>query len=150
MTYATQSDIETAYGPRLLPVIADRDGDGVVDADAVAGALADASDEADTYLAMVHTVPLTTVPGNLRRIVVDIAVYRLAGSAEVLTEEHRRRYDDAVDLLKRIAEGKAKLPVSADSDGDGDLTDELGGGSPRPVVVTGNERLFTRQTLRGL
>lgn len=149
MAYATQTDIETIYGADAL-YVADRDGDGVADAAAVTRALDAAGAEIDTYLAVRYALPLVSIPAMLMQLAVDIALYRLAASHDVLTDEHRVRYEDAIKLLDRIAKGTAGLPVSADSDGDGDLDDEFGGGRPQPIVATGPERLFSRDKMRGL
>lgn len=110
MPYASQADIETLYGPDALLVAADRDGDGEPDADRIAAALADASAEIDSYVGVRHALPLPSTPDALRRVAVDIALYRLAANGAALTEEHRTRYEDAVAWLKRIADGKAALP----------------------------------------
>ena len=146
MPYAAAQDIVDLYGPSAL-YVADRDGDGAPDAAAVDRALTSASDEIDSYVGVRHALPLPVVPGILRQHCVDIAVYRLALSADVLTEEHRRRYEDAVAHLRRIAEGKAALVLPTDPDvpADPDAPDMSG---PRPIVADGPPRLFTRPAMR--
>ncbi|SNR22893.1 DUF1320 domain-containing protein [Paracoccus sediminis] len=146
MSYATAPDIVDLYGPSAL-YVADRDNDGTVDAAAVDRALVSASDEIDSHVGVRHALPLAAVPGILRQHCVDIAVYRLALSADVLTEEHRRRYEDAVAHLRRIAEGKAALVLPADPDAptDPDAPEMTG---PRPIVASGPPRLFTRGAMR--
>lgn len=147
MAYATQEDIVTLYSSDAL-FVADRDGDGTPDATAVERALTSASEEIDSYLGVRHALPLSGVPGPLVQLAVDMALYRLASSRDLLSDEHRRRYDDAIKHLVKLAEGKASLnlpgPVDAET-GDASLPS-----SPRPVVSTGPERLFTRETLRGM
>lgn len=147
MAYATQADIVDLYGPNAL-YVADRDGDGVADADAVTRALNAASDEIDSYLAVRYRLPLDTTPGILRQYAVDIALYRLALGREVLSEEHRRRYEDALGALKRLAEGKAALilPQDPDADPDSPTADQ----GPRPIVTGGPERIFSRDKMQGL
>lgn len=143
MAYATQADIADLYGPDAL-YVADRDGDGVADAVAVTRALSSAKDEIDSYLGVRYRLPLAAVPGILRQYAVDIALYRLALSREVLSEEHRTRYDDALAALKRIAEGKAILVLPADPEAEDD------GQGPRPIVSGGPARIFSREKMRGL
>ncbi|WP_417262621.1 gp436 family protein [Celeribacter sp.] len=146
MTYATQSDIEELYGSDILH-IADRDGDGVPEADAITRACVSASAEIDTHLHARYALPLPEVPEYLRQLAVDIAIYRLAQTADVLSEEMRTRYEDALAALRRIAEGKAALVFSpTDEDGDG-VDDDT---TPRPIVVGGPEREFTREKMKGL
>lgn len=145
MAYATLADIETLYGAHAL-VVADHDGDGMADAAAVARALDHASAEIDTHLAARYALPLPAVPLMLQSWCVDIALYRLALTADVLSEEHRRRFEDALAALRRVAEGKANLVFPADPE----AVDPAPATSPRPIVVGGPPRLFTRETLREL
>ncbi|WP_027366938.1 gp436 family protein [Desulfocurvibacter africanus] len=112
MSYASQQDIVDRYGEEALVLLADRDNDGVADPDVIAQTLADADAEIDAYLAARYQLPLATVPAVLKRLAVDIVVYRLAADAGTGTEERRQRYEDAVDLLKRISTGQASLGLA--------------------------------------
>ncbi len=112
MPYASAQDIVDRYGEDRLLVLADRDGDGQADQDALDRALADAVAEVDGYVAARHALPLPGVPLVLTRLAVDIAVYRLAGSADVLTDEIRTRYEDAVGVLRRISSGDVSLGLA--------------------------------------
>lgn len=145
MAYATQSDIVEIYGPNAL-VVADRNGDGTPDVAAIARALVSSADEIDSHLAVRYALPLASVPGILRQLSVDITVYRLAQTADVLTEEVRQRYEDAIAHLRRIAEGKAALvfPPAEPGEGAGEDLDN----SPQPIVVAGPPRLFSRERMR--
>jgi len=109
MSYATQVDIDSRYGSDLLLTIADRDGDGEVDTDAVLLALADADDVIDSHLAERYQLPLATVPPLLVKAAVDIAVYNLAS---LPTDEQRNRYTDALKALKNIATGVQQLGLA--------------------------------------
>jgi len=144
MAYATQADIVTLYSEDAL-YVADRDGDGVPDAAAITRALTSASGEIDSFLNVRYSVPITAASDLLTQFCVDIALYRLALGRDVLTEEHRKRYEDALAHLKLIAAGKAALvlPVPA-----GEEEAEQTG--PRPIVTGGPEREFTREKMRGL
>jgi phage gp36-like protein len=146
MAYATEADILTLYGPDLLARVADRDRDGTPDAAAVAGALDRASAEIDSHIGARYELPLAATPPVLVQLCVDIAVYRLAQSGAIRTEEDRTRYEDAVAHLGRIARGHATLALPEAGDPD-DPTEGLG---PRPVVTSGPERVFSRDKLRGL
>jgi len=142
--YATQADIATLYGANAL-VVADHNRDGIVDSAAVTRALTSASDEIDTYLAARYTLPLTEVPGFLKTLAVDIALYRLALSADVLSEEHRKRYEDALGHLKRIAKGEAALVFTATP-----ATGDIDVSGAQPIVSGGPAKLFTRDLTRDL
>lgn len=139
MAYATQADIVDRYGEADLLVIADRNGDAVVDADVVARALADAAAEIDTYVSAKYALPLPSVPDVLVRINVDIAVYRLSTDAAQATEERRQRYEDCLAQLKDISKGIASLGISQPPP-------SSNGGA----VLIGNARIFKRDGLRRL
>jgi len=144
MPYAAQSDIVTLYSEDAL-FVADRDGDGVVDAPAVERALTYASSEIDSHIAVRYPIPLDLpVPDLVVQFCVDIALYRLALSADVLSDEHRRRYEDALASLKRIGEGKQVLDVAVP------VGEDPSDNSPRPIVTGGPERLFSRDKMRDL
>lgn len=147
MAYATQSDIVTLYSEDAL-YVADRDGDGAPDVDAITRALTSASGEIDSYLGVRYPLPLPETPDLLVQFCVDIGIYRLASSRDTLSEEHRRRYEDAIKHLEKIAAGKATLAIAAPSDGDSEAPSEPS--RPRPIVVGGPEREFTRDKMKGL
>ena len=143
MAYATQSDIETIYGTDALYAA---EVAGVVDAAKVTRALASASAEIDTYLAVRYALPVAPTE-MLAQWAVDIALYRLASTADLMTEELRTRYEDALAALKRIADGKAALVQPAP---EGEEGEDATPSSPRPILGEGPERLFTRDKMRGL
>lgn len=142
MAYAAQSDITELYGEDAL-FVADHDRDGVADAGAVARALDAASAEIDSYLAARYDLPLEGSHAVLTQLCVDIALYRMASAADVMTEERRRRYDDAIAALKRLSKGEQSLKLGP-SDIDGDGVED----GPQPVVISGPERIFSREKLR--
>ena len=114
MAYATAQDILAQYGERELLMLADRDGDGVADTGVVEAALADAAEEIDGYLAGEYDLPLDPTRARpLRRIAVDIAVYRLATDT-LATDERRARYQDAVRYLERVSRGEIRLGAGDD------------------------------------
>lgn len=105
--YATTAELQNYLGSDEYVRIADRDGSGAVDADAVTLALSDASSVADSYCA--RWLPIDSVPSALRRAVMAIAVYSLAGNTQ--TDDQRRRYEDAIRWLRDVADGKASLGI---------------------------------------
>ena len=150
MSYASQTDIVTLYGANAL-VVADHDRDGVPDTDAVTRALELASAEIDTYLARRYSLPLPVITTpHLMQLCVDVALYRLALSQDVASTEHRKRYDDAITTLGRIADGRAALvlPVQPPAEGEIPPAPEVTG--PQPIVMGGPPRLFSREQMRDL
>ena len=143
MPYATLKDITDRYGETDLLVAADRDGDDRVDTPAVNRAVRDASAEIDTYLAARYTLPLATPPSVLKRLCVDISLYRLAFNALGNTEERRQRYQDAVALLLRISKGDVSLGVGKDKDA-------KAASKGKGAVIKGPVRRFSRTAMKGL
>ena len=137
MPYATTEQVTERYGADLVLRLTDRDGDGAADAEVLERALADAAAEIDTYLAAKYQLPLSETPAVLTRLAVDIAVYRLASEADLLTEERRQRYDDAISLLRRIAKGEASLGLESP-------------GAPSRAWTQSRPRRFSRETMSGL
>ena len=86
---------------------------------ALNAALDSASSEADSYLAKVYTLPLTSWGGALRMHVAAIAAYAVmaargfdpSGSDDVL----RQRRQDALDWLRMLADGELAPPDIVDS-----------------------------------
>lgn len=140
MPYLTSQDITDRFGSSTLDVLADKDGDGNADTATVDAALADASEQVDLYLSSRYQVPLSNPPALVKRLCADIAIYFLGRQMIGGGEERRKRYEDAVAMLKDIAAGKAGLGIpEADQQ-------EPAGGS---LDVSSDERLFTRDSLKG-
>lgn len=109
MSYATEQDFVERYSSDMLLRLTDRDGDDQPDIEVLNQAFFDASAEIDSYVGVKYSTPITPTPSVLVRLCVDIAVYRLASSDDAATEEQRKRYEDAIGLLRRISKGEVKL-----------------------------------------
>jgi phage gp36-like protein len=125
MAYSQQSDLETRFGAAELLQLADRDGNGTAESGVISTAIADADTEIDGYLAGRYPLPLVEVPAIVKRLSCDIARYRLW--EDRVNDKVRQDYEDAVDLLKRIANGMVQLvfttaPSSDGSSGQGGIT----------------------------
>lgn len=135
MAYATQQDIIDRVGLDALTAVADRDGSGAAETEAVDAALDDASADIDSYVAVRYPLPLTSTPATLKRVCVDIAMYHLSGNRT--TEEVERRYNNALAWLRDLAAGRASLG--------NDPAETSGGGAS----FTGGDRQMTRSNLDG-
>lgn len=138
--YITQQQIIDRYGENALLDLADRDNDGIVDVDVVAEAIADASAFIDSYLAKRYELPLATVPAPLTRICGDITLYILSGDGTV-TDEKRKRYEDATKFLAALAKGEASLGAGLE---------QGSSNSVGQVELDSSPRIFTRKTMRSV
>jgi phage gp36-like protein len=112
----------------------------VADVGAIDEAILFADDLVDSYLSTRYSTPVDSTP-----LVVgyagDIAVYKIANTADVLTEEIAKRYGLAVSWLKDISASRASLPGAVVPSASVETS---------LVETCGNERLFTRRSMRGL
>lgn len=138
MIYATLEQMERDWGAEFLGDLLPAD---VVYAEAYDVALSKASAEIDIHLSARYALPLVAAPAGLVTPCVNIAVYHVAIRHTALTTTIEDRYKQAVELLERIAEGKAGLGaqeprVSSDPDA-----------SSGGAYFTANERQFVRGKL---
>lgn len=140
MMYTTQQELIDRYSENVLLVLADQDNDGVLDANVITQAITDASELMDSYLGKRYALPLPVVPMPLKRICGDITLYLLSGNGTV-TDERRKRYDDAIKFLQALAKGEATLGAGVEQDN---------ANSVGQVELDSNPRLFSRRTMRGV
>lgn len=122
--YITGQDIQERIGNDAYAVLLGDYGDKETDEGdrKLERALVDASGEIDGYVGQRYSVPLETVPAAIKRLAVDIAIYRLAQDSG-WTEDRRKRYEDAVKLLQGIAKGDVSLGMPSLNDGNDDESD---------------------------
>ncbi len=143
MAYATPQDISTRYPERDLIQLTNEDSTATtVNTAVVQAALDDASAEIDGYLAGRFTMPLTDAPAVLTRLAADMAIYRMQALRPIHDlAEARRRYDDAIAMLTRVAAGELTLGIAADG--------------RETAIATGAEqsegptRIFSRGSMKG-
>jgi phage gp36-like protein len=111
MSFATVQDLQTRYGDQEILLLADRDGDGVIDAGVVETHLQDADSEIISELAGAVAIDAASPPLNLKRLACQIARYRLHGSNP--TDAARNDYKDAIAFLRLVRDGKASLDGGA-------------------------------------
>lgn len=102
--YATEADLVARFGEEIgnLKVM-------VSNPTFVDDAIQDATEEINGHIGDRYPLPLPNVPSNLKRMACDIARYRLYFQQP--TDEVRKRYEDAVAFLKRVADNKAHLQI---------------------------------------
>ncbi|KIQ84373.1 MAG: DUF1320 domain-containing protein [Corallincola sp.] len=140
--YATKQDLEDRDGSMLYNFALDRSTDTLNDV-WIDEALATADDEINGYLSRRFVLPLPTVPDLLKRNAIVIAFYWLADRDNQATDLLRERYDRAIAKIKEIAAGKIDLGLPTP-----DMPPE--GSVGKVELVQENERLFTRNSLKGV
>ena len=105
--YADRNDMVLRFGEREIKQLeVNIQAESSMNVDAT---LRDASEEIDGYIAVRYSLPLIETPQNLKRLVCDIARYKLWKSRA--SDEVRQRYEDAIAFLKLIANNKASLLI---------------------------------------
>lgn len=87
----------------------------------------------------------------LKLFAIDMALFRVAYAPRV-TETIRQRYDMAVSRLRDMGKGIGALSLAtkpATPAVPGQPGDPVGTGSPNEILITANERLFTRRRYGG-
>jgi phage gp36-like protein len=143
VSYATVNDVTARYPNRDLVQLTNEDpASTTVNSAPIQTALDDASAEIDGYLEGRFTLPLSDPPAVLSRLCADIAMYRM----QVLRPLHdladaRRRYDDAIAMLAKVAAGELTLGLAADN--------QEPPAAPSAEGTQGPTRVFSRNTLKG-
>lgn len=138
MIYATLAQMERDWGADFLGDLLPADVDY---ADAYDVALSKASAEIDIHLSARYALPLPAAPAGLVTPCVNMAVYHVAIRHTALTTTIEDRYKQAVELLERIADGKAGL--GAEEPRVSSEPEASAGGA----YFTANGRLFSRGSL---
>ena len=143
MSYATPTDIINRYPNRDLVQLTNEDPTiTTVNTTVLQQALNDASAEIDGYLGGRFTLPLTDPPAVLSRLASDVAIYRLQALRPLHDlADARKRYDDAIAMLTKVASGELTLGIALD----GHETAIAQGAE----IVEGPKRVFNRNTMKG-
>lgn len=143
--YITRDDLLAADGSLVWNMAVDK-ATGELDNDKIDTAIEDADAEINSFLAKRYTLPLnlTAVPRPLHRVAVSISFYWLSERDNQITDLIQKRYDDAIKTLKEIGSGARDLGLDSD---DKTVTETDNG---KLIVVSDNERLFTRKKLAGV
>ena len=140
MAYATLEDIGKRIRQDELIRLTDENDLGVVAGDKVAAAIEAAGLEIDSYLGQGerYALPLATTPPLLTSLAVDLAIWNLYSvvDADGMPKTRAERRQEAIDILIKIGAGQLTLGAL-----------DPGGTS---ASFVGGERIFTRDTMRGV
>ncbi len=133
---ASNADLQMRYPNEYKNILANLTRLGLDAEQAIETSLTDASSEVVTYAQQGEIEhPL------LKRLTIDIALYRVCSTASMNTKDIRQRFEDAQETLKRIANHSIKLSDSATDDG----SEGLASPQAKAQFFT-QKRLFTRGT----
>ena len=142
--YCTVDDLRDQSSEEFLIRCTDDAGVGAIDQTVVEKKIADAQTEIDSYCRAQYAVPFQAVPGLIKKLTVDIALYNLI-SKRGLDEESPdvilvKRYRDAVKLLENLAKGIVTIGPTA-----------AGEPSPQPqqATIVSQRRRFSRTSMDG-
>lgn len=110
MSYVTKQQLVERFGADKLAQLTDRFGDGDLDDQVLAAAIADAARSIDAYVAPRYMLPLDQDDidaSPLSRIAGDLVVYYLQG--DLATEDAERRHKEAMGFLRDVQAGRASL-----------------------------------------
>lgn len=151
MLYATTGDLDAVWGAALIDLLTLDAATAQRDEGKIVEAIADASAQIDSFAARRYALPLTLTDAGARMtrgVCADIAVYRLATTADRMTEIITRRYDQAIRYLEAVAAGKAEIATTAVAGGAGATPGPAI--SPNEPVMIAPPRVFDRDTLRSI
>jgi phage gp36-like protein len=151
VSYASPNDRIARYPNRDLVQLSNEDPtETTVNSATLQQALSDASAEIDGYLESRFALPLNDPPAVLQRLACDIAMYRLQSLRPLHdVADARKRYEDAVELLVRVAHGEVTLGLAADNAepaaAGGSVVTQAGGDAGGALP----QRIFDRGSLKG-
>lgn len=138
MTYASEQEFTDSFGEELTIELTNLEDATAtsINSDVFDRVATDSDSLINSYLAGRYAMPLSTVPGVIRTIALDIYRYKLGHNAQ--EEDVRQRYEDALKQLRDISQGIMNLGLD-------DGSEETLPGSPAfytPVRTFSNESLI--------
>ena len=138
--YASSTTMRRAHSEQNLIQLTDPDLQEINEA-RLTYALQTASNEIDGYLAQRYSLPINPVPKLLADMAVDIAFFTLhLAQAATISPDIRKRYEDRIGHLSRLASGALALET---------VPANAGSASTSEVLFQPVEKHFTRTSLRG-
>jgi phage gp36-like protein len=144
MPYCTLDDLKKSAVEATLIQLTDDDGStGAIVQDKIDDAISFADQLIDGNLSGRYTLPLPSVPGLIKNISIDLAIFHLYARRPELeiTETILFKYKNSVKLLEQIRDGLLKLGIESPDSGPGS-------GEYR-TNKTADDRVFSKTNLKG-
>lgn len=116
MSYAAQQDLIDRFGEEEFNRLADRDNDGQEDSAVVTAVIVDTDALIDSYLGRRYKLPLQNSYPLLTAVAADIIRYKLHDDKP--TDEVRKRYENQLKLLEKLARGEVRFSGEEDAGAD--------------------------------
>lgn len=141
MPYCALTDITKTVPEKDIIQLTDDNGLGVVDQVKADDAISYADQLIDSYLRGRYPLPLTTVPGLIKNLSADIALFHLYGRRIELNipESIMAKYKNAIKLLEQIQKGLISLGIESASSSAGSYK----------TNKTSADRTFSKDVLDG-
>ena len=136
--FCTQDDILEQLDEAVLIQLTDDADVGMVDADMVTRAIADADAVIDSYVGTRFEVPMSPVPDVIRGHSVRLAICNLYARRRGVPDDRKERCKEAIAFLKDVSAGKAILGAATAPTTTSDTVD-----------IESNTRIFDRDKLTG-
>jgi len=137
--YCDLEDLKKQVPEAVLVELTDDERLGTVNTGRVDRAIEDAADLINSYAASRYPIPFNPVPGVIRKIAVDIALYNLFSrrgyDEDTADKSVLDRYKGAVNFLEHLAKGLVTI-------GAGQPAAEGG------AVLQSGGRVFSRESMR--
>lgn len=135
MAYCVLADLQNATSADDLILLTDDAGTGAVVTAKITWAIAKADAYIDSYLRAQVTVPLTTVPTEVKEVSISLAIYYLYERRnQPIREDVRMRFEDATNWLKACSRGDVVLQTA---------TSIITSGGRVQTNVTSTDKVYT-------
>lgn len=116
MPYCTLEDIKKAIPEENLIQTTDDEGFGVVNVERVDEAINSADQLIDGYLRGRYTLPLNPIPGLIKKLSIDLAIFYVYSRRFELEmpQTMTDRFKNAVKILEQIQKGVIKLGIETE------------------------------------
>lgn len=109
MSYSTLEDLQKKISNDQLIELTDDVSADAIDQAKIDAAILEADELIDSYIGKVKAVPLSPVPGLIKNLSVNIAIWNLFVSRSVVDEVREGAYKEALKSLREIARRERTL-----------------------------------------
>ncbi|MBO8183328.1 MAG: DUF1320 domain-containing protein [Archaeoglobus sp.] len=111
--YCTIDDIKAKYGTENLARLTGDPSGQNIDEEKINSLISEVSDVMNGYIGKQYNLPLSSIPGILRKICVDLVWLELKKSSKaIISDQDQRTHDAMMKMLRDISEGKLILQIN--------------------------------------